>query len=139
MIQPYLFFGGRCDEAIAFYGRVLGAHVQFLLRHSESPEPPPPGTVPDGFEQKVMHATIRIGDAEIMMSDGCGEEAAFAGFRLSVQLADEAAARRAFDGLADGGTVDLPIGPTFWSSCFGMVTDRFGLGWMVSVEGETGA
>ena len=139
LIQPYLFFGGRCDEAIAFYGRALGAQVEVLMRHRDSPEPPPPGMLTPGFENKVMHATMRIGDAIVMASDGCDEQARFDGFRLSLTLPNEAEARRAFTGLADGGQIQMALTKTFWSPCFGMVTDRFGVGWMVTVAAEPSA
>lgn len=132
-IQPYLFFGGRCDAAIAFYGEALGAQVDMLMRYNESPDPVPPGMLAPGFEEKVMHATLRIGDAVFMVSDGCDEASRFDGFRLSLALPDEVAATRAFAALAKGGSVQMPLAKTFWSPCFGMVTDRFGLGWMVTV------
>ena len=133
LIQPYLFFGGRCEEAIEFYRRVLGAKVEMMMRHKESPEPPPPGMLAPGFENKIMHATLRLGDAILMASDGCDSDSHFDGFRLSLSVPDEAAAQRAFAGLAEGGQVQMPLTKTFWSPCFGMVTDRFGVGWMVSV------
>ena len=133
-IQPYLFFGGRCDEAIAFYREALGAQLDFLMRYHESPDPVPEGMLAPGFENKVMHATIRVGKACFMASDGCDDKARFDGFRISLGLPDEAAAGRAFAALTEGGTVDMPLMKTFWSPCFGMVTDRFGLGWMVTVN-----
>lgn len=136
LLQPYLFYGGRCEEAIAFYRQTLGAQVEMLMRHSESPDPHPPGMLAPGFEQKVMHATIRIGGAVLMLSDGCDDQSRFDGFRLSLALPTEAEAQRAFAGLAAGGQVQLPLGKTFWSPCFGMVTDRFGVGWMVTVAAE---
>lgn len=132
-IQPYLFFGGRCEEAIEFYTKTLGATVDFKMYHKDSPQPPPPGMLPPGFENKVMHATLRIGGATLMASDGCGEPAKFDGFRLSLALPDEASAQCAFAGLSDGGQVQMPLEKTFWSPCFGMVIDRFGVGWMVTV------
>ena len=135
-IQPYLFFAGRCEEAINFYKKVLGAEVEMLMRHRDSPEPPPPGMLQAGFEDKVMHATIRIGGAVIMASDGCDDKTRFDGFRLSLALPTEADANRAFAGLSDGGEVQMPLAKTFWSPCFGMVTDRFGVGWMVTVAAE---
>jgi PhnB protein len=135
-IQPYLFFNGRCDEAIDHYQRTLDASVEMLMRYRESPEPPPPGMLPPGSGDKVMHASLRVGDAIVMMSDGhCSGEAKFDGFSLSIAAPDEATARRYFAGLADGGSVRMPLGKTFWSPCFGMVADRFGVGWMVTVEG----
>jgi PhnB protein len=132
-IQPYLFFGGRCEEAIQFYSRVLGAQVQFVMRHSDSPDPHPPGLLQPGFENKIMHATLRIGGATLMASDGCDEKSRFDGFRLSLAVPTEAEAQRAYAGLSEGGQVQTPLGKTFWSPCFGMVTDRFGAGWMVTV------
>lgn len=133
LLQPYLFLGGRADEAIAFYREALGAEVLMLMRHQESPDPHPPGMLAPGFEEKVMHATLRIGTAVLMLSDGCEAGARFEGFRLSLGLEDEAAAARAFERLAVGGQVVMPLMKTFWSPCFGMVTDRFGVGWMVTV------
>ena len=135
-IQPYLFFNGRCEEAIEFYKRALGAEVLMLMRNKESPEPPPPGTMPPGSENKVMHATLRIGTSNLMLSDGyCDGKPAFTGFSLSLDAANEAEADRLFAALCDGGTVQMPLAKTFWSPKFGMVADRFGVGWMVSVAG----
>ncbi len=136
MIQPYLFFGGRCDEAIEFYRQGLGAQVEMVMRHKESPDAPPPGLLQPGFEEKVMHASLRIGGAVLMASDGCDDKSRFDGFRLSLAWSTEAEAHKAFDALADGGTVQMPLTKTFWSPCFGMVTDRFGVGWMVTVTAE---
>jgi PhnB protein len=133
LVQPYLFFGGRCEEALAFYGTALGAQVDFQMRYKESPEPMPAGRLPAGFENKVMHATFRIGGATLMASDGCEEGAHFEGFSLSLALPTEAEVNRAFAALADGGQVVMPLTKTFWSPRFGMVTDRFGVGWMVTV------
>jgi PhnB protein len=134
-IQPYLFFDGRCEEAIEFYKRALGAKVEMLMRFSESPDPPPPGMVPPGSENKVMHASLRIGDSIVMASDGsCGGKPQFAGFSLSLSVKDAATADRLFNALADGGQVQMPIGKTFWSPRFGMVADRFGVGWMVNLD-----
>ncbi len=132
-VQPYLFFGGHCEEALAFYGTALGAKVDFLMRYKESPEPMPPGRLPAGFENKVMHATFHIGGTTLMASDGCEENAHFEGFSLSLALPTEAEVNRAFAALADGGKVEMPLTKTFWSPCFGMVTDRFGVGWMVTI------
>jgi len=137
LVQPYLLFGGRCDEALAFYRSALGAQVDFVMHYDESPEAPQPGMVPPGFERKVMHATFRIGDSVLMGSDGSEVGTKFSGFTLSLSAPTEAEARRLFAALAEGGTVGLPIGKTFWSPCFGMVTDRFGLGWMVTVPGPS--
>jgi PhnB protein len=133
LVQPYLFFDGRCEEAVEFYRRSLGAELQMLMRYSESPEPPPPGMVPPGSEHKVMHASFRIGESVVMASDDCsGQRRAFAGFSLSITVADAAEAKRCFDALADGGKVQMPLGRTFWAPCFGMLTDRYGVGWMLN-------
>lgn len=133
-IQPYLFFDGRCEEAIEFYRRAVGAEVSMLMRFKESPDPPPPGMIPPGSENKVMHAALRIGDATVMASDGhCQGQAKFQGFSLSLNVPNAAEAEQRFNALADGGKVTMPLGKTFWSPSFGMVTDRFGVGWMVSV------
>jgi PhnB protein len=132
-IEPYLFFNGRCEEAIEFYQKALGAEVVMLMRYKESPEPPPPGMVPARWDNKIMHASLRIGDANVMASDGCTEGASFQGFSLALSLKDEADAKRKFAALSEGGQVQMPLGKTFWSPCFGMVADRFGVGWMVTV------
>jgi PhnB protein len=133
LVQPYLFFGGRCEEALAFYGTALGAQVSFLMRYKESPESMPAGRLPAGFENKVMHATFHIGGATLMASDGCEEGAHFEGFALSLALQTEADVNRAFAELTNGGKVGMPLTKTFWSPRFGMVTDRFGVSWMVTV------
>jgi len=133
-IEPYLFFDGRCEEAIEFYRRALGAEVNFMMRFKESPEPPKPGMCAPGSENKIMHATLRIGDTVIMASDGrCGGKPRFEGFGLSLAAADEAEADRLFAALADGGQVVAPLAKTFFSPRFGMVTDRFGVCWMLLV------
>jgi len=133
-VQPYLFFNGRCEEAIGFYRQALGAEVELKMRFDESPEPHSPGMVPPGFEKKIMHCTFRIGGSTLMASDGCAaDELKFEGFSLSLTVADEAEANRAFAALAAGGQVRMPLTKTFWSPCFGMVQDRFGISWMISV------
>ena len=132
-VQPYLFFGGTCSAALDHYKKHLGAEVLMLLRYEESPEPPPPGMVPDGWGDKIMHATFRIGGSVLMGSDGCDEEPGKNSHCLSLTLPHEAEARRVFSALGEGGTITLPIGKTFWSPCFGMVTDAFGIHWMVTV------
>jgi len=134
LVQPYLFFGGHCEEALEFYRTALGAKVEMLMRYKESPEPPLPGMIPPGFENKVMHAAFRIGTTTLMASDGCEEGSKFNGFSLSLAVPTETEADRAFTALSAGGQVRMPLGKTFWSPRFGMVTDRFDIGWMVSVE-----
>jgi PhnB protein len=133
LVQPYLFFGGRCEEALEFYRIALGAQVEMIMRYNEGPEPAAPGMIPPGWESKVMHASFRIGGTALMASDGCEAGSNFNGFSLSLALPTEADAERAFAALADGGVVRMPMAKTFWSPRFGMVTDRFGLGWMVTV------
>jgi PhnB protein len=133
-IQPYLFFEGRCEEAIEFYRRALGAKVEVMMRYKDGPEPPPPGMLPPGSESKVMHASFQIGDATVLASDGrCSGKPHFEGFGLSLTVADEAQADRYFNALADGGEVRAPLTKTFFSPRFGMVADRFGVGWMIYV------
>jgi PhnB protein len=135
VIEPYLFFNGRCEEAIEFYRQALGAEVQMMMRYKESPEPLPPGRIPPGFENKVMHASLRIGQTTVMASDGCSAgKPNFEGFSLAISVPSEAEADRVFAGLADGGEVRMPLTKTFWSPRFGMVVDRFAVGWMISVE-----
>jgi PhnB protein len=134
-IQPYLFFDGRCEEALEFYGKKLGAEVTMLMRFKESPEPPQPGMVPPGSEDKVMHASFRVGDSTIMASDGrCLGQPNFQGFSLSLIVSSDAEADRLFTAIADGGQVHMPLAKTFFSSKFGMVADRFGVLWMILVE-----
>lgn len=136
-VQPYLFFDGRCEEAIEFYRQALGAELTMLMRFKDSPEPHEPGMVAPGAEDKVMHASLRIGDSAVMASDGrCLGQPNFQGFALSLTAADDAEAERLFAALADGGQVQMPMSKTFFSSRFGMVADRFGVGWMVIVEKE---
>ena len=137
VVQPYLFFNGRCEEAVEFYRKALGAEVEMMMRFKESPEPPRPGMVPPGFENKIMHTSFRVGGTTVMASDGCSaEKANFDGFSLAISVANEKEADRVFAALADGGQVRMPLAKTFWSPRFGMVADRFGIGWMVSVPGQ---
>ena len=135
MPVPYLFFDGRCEEAIAFYKKALGAEVEMMMRFKEAPEQPPPGMLPPGSENKVMHACLRINGSSVMASDGCAQRGKpkFQGFSLSVNAKDEAEADRMFAALADGGKVEMPLGKTFFAKRFGSVSDRFGVGWMVIV------
>ena len=135
-IEPYLTFGGRCEEALEFYTRALGAKVEMAMRFSESPEPMPEGMVPPGFENKIMHASVMIGETRVMASDGCGDATEYSGFSLSLSIATENEADTAFNALADGGQVTMPMEKTFWSPKFGMLTDRFGVSWMVSVAAD---
>lgn len=131
-IQPYLNFDGRCEEAINFYKKALGAELLMLMRNSETPEPPPPGMIAPGSENKVCHAAFRIGESTVMASDGgCRGKADFQGITLNLSVASEVEADRAFAALADGGKVQMPLMKTFYSPRFGMVQDRFGVSWMI--------
>ncbi len=136
LVEPYLFFGGRCEEALEFYKQAIGAEVEMLLRFKESPEQPPEGSVPPDFDDKIMHTSFRVGTARIMASDGCGEATGFAGFSLSLAFRTTDEVDRAFAGLSEGGEITMPLGATFWSPRFGMVTDKFGVGWMVTILTE---
>ena len=132
-VQPYLFFDGRCEEAVEFYRKPLGAEVK-ILRYKDNPEPQP-GMVPAGSENKVMHAHLRIGDTSIMASDGrCQGKPSFQGFSLTLTVPNDAEAERLFGVLAEGGQAQMPLTKTFFSSRFGMLVDRFGVGWMIIVE-----
>ncbi|MBS0264364.1 MAG: VOC family protein [Planctomycetes bacterium] len=135
-VQPYLFFGGRCEEALEFYKQALYARVGMVVRFNESPEPPPPGMLAPGFESKIMHSEFQVGGMTLMASDGCDDKSQFDGFRLALSVPTEADADRAFHALAAGGKIDMPLVKTFWSPRYGMVTDKFGVGWMVMVPGQ---
>jgi PhnB protein len=133
-IQPYLFFEGRCQEAIDFYRQALGAEVVMQMAFKDSPVPT--SQSPDTAD-KVMHACVKIGEAQVFMSDGmCGEAPSFQGFSLSLTLKDDAEASRVFATLGDGGAVTMPLGKTFFATSFGMLKDRFGVGWMVMVPAQ---
>jgi PhnB protein len=137
LVQNYLFFDGRCEEAIQFYQKTLGAKVEMMMRFKDSPEQqggegcagPQPA---DG--NKIMHASFRIGDTLVMASDGnCQGKPSFQGFSLSITVPKEAEAKKLFAALGDGGHVQVPLTKTFFSPAFGMVADRFGVSWMVHV------
>ncbi len=136
-VQPYLFFDGRAEEAIGFYQKTLGAKLEMLMRFKENPEK---GYNPPGSDEKVMHASFRVGDTAIMASDGgCSGKAAFSGFSLSVDAKTPEDAGRMFKALGEGGSVQMPLGPTFFADAFGVVADRFGVSWMVIVPKEMNA
>ena len=131
-IQPYLSFDGRCEEAIEFYRRSLGAKVEMMMRFKEAPEP---GMNPPEAGDKIMHMSLRIGETTVLASDGrCQGNPSFQGFALSLTVPNEAEADRKFSALADGGQVQMPLAKTFFSPRFGMVADRFGVGWMIITE-----
>jgi len=133
IIQPYVFFDGKCEEAIEFYKKALGANVNMLMRFKDSPEPPPPGCGPvDG--NKIMHAQFQVGDTVVMTSDGRATgNPKFEGFALSLSMPQAADVEKAFNALAAGGSVEMPLAKTFFSALFGMVKDKFGVFWMVLV------
>jgi len=131
MVEPYLVFDGRTEEALEFYRKALGAEVLMLMRFKDSPDQ---SMVAPGSENKVMHASFRIGGSTVMASDGgCAKGKGFEGFSLSLAVATEAEADKLFAALSDGGQVQMPLAKTFWSPKFGMVVDRFGVSWMVNV------
>ena len=133
IVQPYVFFDGKCEEAIEFYKKSLGANVNMLMRYKDSPEAPPPGCGPQD-SNKVMHAQFQIGETVIMASDGRATgNPKFEGFALSLVVKTEADADKAFNALANGGKVEMPLAKTFFSAKFGMVVDKFGVFWMVLV------
>jgi PhnB protein len=132
LVQPYLFFEGRCDEAVKFYQAAVGAEILMLLRYRDSPDP---SMVTPATADKVMHASLRIGESVVMASDGgCTGQSTFGGFSLSLTVDDDADAERKFSALTNGGEVTMPLTKTFFASKFGMGTDRFGVRWMVMVE-----
>jgi PhnB protein len=134
-VQPYLIFDGRCDEALDYYRRVLGAEVTALMRFKEMPDPQP-GMITPGSEDKVMHASFRLGDVTVLASDGrCLGKPSFQGFSLVLTVPSEEEVERLFAGLGDGGQVQMKLAKTFFSARFGMVADRFGVSWIVMVAG----
>ena len=132
-VQAYITFGGRCGEALEFYKKSIGAEITSLMRWKESPDNDMKG--PPGYEEKIMNASFRIGETELMADDGMGEAPAqFRGVTLAIEVADDAEAKRVFTALGEGGNVMMPLAKTFWTSSFGMLTDKFGVPWMVGVE-----
>jgi PhnB protein len=130
-VQPYLSFEGRCEEAIEFYKKALGAKVDMLMRFKEAPDQ---SMMSPGSGDKVMHAALRAGDTQLLMSDGrCTGSPNFTGIALALSVATDADAERTFNALAEGGKVNMPLAKTFFSPKFGMVADKFGVGWMVLV------
>ena len=132
-VQAYITFGGRCEEALEFYKKSVGAEITSLMRWKDSPDKDMKG--PPGYEEKVMNAAFRIGDSNLMADDGMGENTAeFKGMTLCIEVADDAQAKRVFTALGEGGKVTMPLAKTFWTSSFGMLTDKFGVPWMVNVK-----
>ena len=129
------FFRGRCEEAIAYYKTKLDAEVLMQMRFKDNPEKPSADKVPREFDQRIMHACVRIAGAELFMSDGMRSGPTdFDCVSLSLNLPTETEAHRIFNALAADGKITMPIGKTFFAQCFGGVTDRFGVQWMVIVQ-----
>jgi PhnB protein len=136
-IEPYLFFNGNAEEAIAFYEKALGAELESKMRYADCPDPVPAEHMPPGGPEKLLHASVLIRGSRIMLSDGVPiDGGGFRGFSLSLPYPTDAETRTAFAALAEGGNVTMPIGATFFSSCFGMLTDRFGVQWMLMTATE---
>ena len=131
-VQPYLFFDGKCDEALEFYKRALGAKVNALMRFGEAPDQ---STIKPESKNKVMHSAFQVGETEILASDGhCLGKPSFQGFALTIHAPNDAEAKRIFNAISDGGQVQVPLDKTFFASSFGMAADKFGIGWMVIVD-----
>jgi PhnB protein len=139
-IQPYLFFNGNCEEAIAFYCEALGATELMKMRFNEAPHDAD-RPIPPEMADKIMHATIDVEGTQLMMSDGgcMSKTDKFTGFGVSLGTTDVESAERCFNGLAQGGQITMPFQKTFWSPGFGMVTDRFGVPWMVTAQSQESA
>lgn len=139
-LEPYLLFDGRAEEALAFYADALGATVEAKMRYADCPEPVPPEYLPPGGPQKLLHASLLLQGQRLMLSDGLPHESgSFRGVALTLQYGTERDARRAFDALAGGGRIAMPMGPTFFSPCYGQLFDRFGVQWMVMVDAQPAA
>jgi PhnB protein len=135
-IEPYLHFDGRAEEAAEFYQQAVGATVEMILRYQDSPDKPPPGMVPPGSDNKVMHMALRIGNTTLLGSDGaCKGKPAFGGVDLALQVSGPDEAKRMFDGLAQGGTVRMALTKTFFSDAYGILVDKFGVTWMLVSPG----
>ena len=136
-VQPYIFFDGRCEEAVNFYKIALNAEVTMMMRFKENPDPQPNPMCGKELEEKIMHASFKVGQTEVMASDGYAKgNPEFKGISLSVTAATESEAKKIFGALSGGGKATMPLSKTFYSPCFGMVNDKFGVSWMVIVLGE---
>jgi len=137
-VQPYLFFDGKCEEALEFYKSAIGAKVEMMMRFKEAPE----GQCTPGLEDKIMHSSFKVGDTVVMASDGMASAAAkpeFKGFSLTLNPKTEAECEKLFTALSDGGQVHQPLIKTFFSPKFGVLSDRFGVSWMVMVDQQPAA
>lgn len=136
-VTPYVFFGGRCAEALEFYQQAINAEILFMMQYKDSPEPLPEGMNSPDLQNNVMHASWKVGNSEIMSADAApGNHNGHAGFSLSITTKTDAEAKEIYGALSAGGKQQMPLGPTFFSPCFGMLVDKFGVEWMVYVEGE---
>lgn len=136
-VHAYLMFNGRTEEAIAFYTTAVAAEVTCLMRFKDAPESPPPGMMPQDWGDKIMHSSFKVGETELMASDGCQSDgAAFSGISLSLGLASAEEAEAKFAALSDGGTVTMPLAETFFAQRFGSLTDRFGVSWLIVVPAQ---
>ena len=133
MLDSYIFFNGNCAEAMRFYERTLGGQMQAMMTYAQAPEgPADPQCGPGGAPDQIMHACLVIDGRMLMASDSPpGMHKPMGGFSLSLNYPTPREAERIFHALADGGTVMMPMGKTFWADAFGMVTDKFGTPWMV--------
>lgn len=131
-VYPYLMFTGTCREAMTLYQDLLGGQLDVMTMADAPPDAQAPGADAD----MVMHAALTFGDGGMLMAsdDPSGDGSGVKGCALSLTFGTEAEVHRVFDGLAAGGEVDMPLGPTFWSSLFGMCRDRFGVSWMVGID-----
>lgn len=130
-IQPYVFFDGRCEEALEFYQQSVGAEIGMLLRYRDNPDP---STNPPGAEDNIMHGEMRIGESTVLVSDGhCGGSPTFEGFALTLIAKSVEESERLYKALEEGGQVLVPLGKSFFSPSFGMLTDQFGVMWLVYV------
>ena len=131
-VNPYLNFSGNCEEAFKFYEKCFGGKIEFKMTHGESPMA---AQVGPGWQDKVMHISLQIGDRRLLGSDAPPEYFKQPqGFSVSITAKDAAEAERIFTALAEKGKVSMPLQKTFWSPAFGMLTDRFGIPWMVNTD-----
>ncbi len=134
LVEPCLIFGGTCEKAIEFYRKTVGAEVESLKRFKDCPEASSPEMLPPGTENKILHASLHIGESVVMVSDGmCDMAEGFQGISLSLTAEDADEAQRVFAALSEGGEASMPLAKTFWSPLFGMLKDRYGVSWMITV------
>ena len=133
-VNPYLFYNGNCEEALKYYQKVLDARIEAMLPYEGGPAEMP---IPADYKKKIMHAQVTI-DGEVLMASDAppGHFQQPQGFSVSLQVEDPADAERRFKALAEGGTVNMPFGKTFFSKGFGMCVDKFGIPWMVNCPME---